>query len=366
MALNVIKDLRFSNLLSKIPDKESAIKFCEEVGLVPSPEDFLRLESHSTESITKFGKTTRSGCNQKLVIQKDPQYKLGWRAVCQPKKNKKGNKIGCGKTFNPTENTWIERAHLSIQEILLLTMGFILKLFVTFVMKDIGVVKTSAIAWYQYCRLVCGKYVNQSGKIGGPGMVVQIGIKYLIFVWKKFIFNILIDESHVYERKYKRGRYLKNQRSKVWVVGAIDENGQIFMEKVIRRNKTKIHDIIRRRVHELSVIHSDCWGAYYGVEKDYNPKTGFGCNMSAHFQVNHSKRGPGRFVEHHYWFNPNQEADDTKIKLLHQKTTTNRIERVWRELKKHIRCNREYFNLKEEFISRLDEYIDSFVYVFEC
>ena len=80
--------------------------------------------------------------------------------------------------------------------------------------------------------------------------------------------------------------------------------------------------------------------------------------------MNHSQRGKERFVVTHYWSDPRNKKGNDKIRIHCQKVTTNRIERVWRDLKRHIKCTREYYNIKGEFISRLDDYIYSFVYYY--
>ena len=58
----------------------------------------------------------------------------------------------------------------------------------------------TAYDYYGFYREVCYVIVtNTDNVIGGKGKIVQI------------------DESHIYTRKYQRGRFLKNERKQIWV-----------------------------------------------------------------------------------------------------------------------------------------------------
>jgi len=138
---------------------------------------------------------------------------------------------------------------------------------------------------------------------------------------------------------------------KIYTSG-IDEMGRCFLEKSDIRDKLTIHHIIRRRVKPLSFVYPDFWKSYLGIEKPYDPTTGYGCDMGEHFRINHEIG----YVEKINFDHPIEKIQTETIKI-----TTNKCERMWRELKKHIKCVREYMSCKGEFITRIDEYLSSFV-----
>ena len=97
--------------------------------------------------------------------------------------------------------------------------------------------------WTNYVREIYGEYFNlESPSIGGSGIIVQI------------------DESQVCKRKYHRGRVLVNQN--VWVVGGIDEDGNIFQVLTEVRNQATLESIISQYVLPGSTIWTDLWAGY--------------------------------------------------------------------------------------------------------
>ncbi|KII72209.1 hypothetical protein RF11_03745 [Thelohanellus kitauei] len=76
---------------------------------------------------------------------------------------------------------------------------------------------------------------------------------------------VQIDESLLCKRKYTVGRILANQD--LWIVGGIDEAGQIFMEITTRRNRPMLAEIITRNVEPGSIIQTDGSAAYRGIER---------------------------------------------------------------------------------------------------
>ena len=153
--------------------------------------------------------------------------------------------------------------------------------------REDGLVPNSTIArWFEYFReIVLEKCLSSGlehgGMVGGPGVVVQI------------------DEAQIGRRKYNRGRVYED----TWVFGAIDDHGKLRLEICDKRNKVTLHSLVQKHVHPGSVIHSDSWKAYNGLDK-----LGY-----AHSTVNHSKE----FV-----------AEDG--------THTQRIEAQWRAVRRYF------------------------------
>lgn len=121
----------------------------------------------------------------------------------------------------------------------------------------------------------------QGPKIGGDRMVAQV------------------DEALIGRRKYNRGRMVEG----TWVIGLIDEAGNVRMEVVERRDKNTLAEVIQRNCAIGSEIHTDGWKGY---DSDL-----IGWMSMTHKVVNHSKE----FVA----------ADGTH---------TQRIESQWRSLRR--------------------------------
>lgn len=119
-------------------------------------------------------------------------------------------------------------------------------------------------------------------RIGGPGVTVQV------------------DEAQIGRRKYNKGRV---GRDDTWVIGMIDEDGELRLEICEEKNSATLIPIIQRHVREGSEIHTDGWLAYRSL-----PRYGY-----THKWVNHKER----FVE-----------DDG--------THTQRIESAWRALRRRF------------------------------
>ena len=180
MAFKWLEDVRFSNLLLKIPSEEKAIEFCEDFGLIPTQEDFLKIESHERRADKYSSRRQSNICDGKLRIDQSSHYKIGWYARCAKIKDKAKNQfVGCDQQFNPLMNTWFERSKLPVLALLHLTLAFVFRTSITigFVMNDLMLAEETITNWFHYCRAVCREFViDRSQKIGGPGMIVQIGL----------------------------------------------------------------------------------------------------------------------------------------------------------------------------------------------
>ena len=132
------------------------------------------------------------------------------------------------------------------------------------------------------------------GRIGGVNVVVEM------------------DESKFGKRKYHQGRRVEG----VWVVGAGERIPQrrMFAISVDDRSRETLHAIIER-CHAMilpgSIVHTDCWAAYEGMEAH---------GIMAHGTVNHT----------HNYVDP-----DTGVH-------TNTIEGTWNGIK--LNTNRRHYN----------------------
>lgn len=139
-------------------------------------------------------------------------------------------------------------------------------------------------------------------ELGGEGIIVQI------------------DESVVTRRKFNQGRAVKEK----WVIGMYDTERKCgVVVYVVKRDKETLHPIIQEYVKTGSIIWTDGWAAYNGLQD-----LGY-----THRTVNHKKE----FIS----------ADGV---------CTNAIEGYWATLKQFCRHT-------EVLRSRLlPEHIDEFMY----
>jgi transposase-like protein len=188
-------------------------------------------------------------------------------------------------------NTWFGGSKLGIGKILELTAHWFFETKVTGAAGQVGVSKECAIDWYQYCRQVCLTIVtNENICIGGAGLHVEI------------------DETHLWTRKYHRGRALVHES--LWVFGGIcRETKEAFVTLVPDRSGATLWPIIRERIHQDSIILSDQARVYDNLH--LARRGGY-----EHYQVNHSQN----FVD------PNDHN-------IH----TNTVERHWGLLKKAVK-----------------------------
>ncbi|ODM88686.1 putative transposase-like protein [Orchesella cincta] len=147
--------------------------------------------------------------------------------------------------------------------------------------------KDAAIDWYSFCREICYEIVSEMDIcIGGVGLHVEI------------------DETHLFKRKYNRGRILAAEH--VWCFGGIcRESKEAFLHIVPDRSGNTLWPIIKRRVHPGTIILTDSARVYNSLHQA--ERGGF-----QHYQVNHKRN----FVL----------PSDSNVH-------TNTIERIWGLLK---------------------------------
>ncbi|ODM89415.1 putative transposase-like protein [Orchesella cincta] len=98
---------------------------------------------------------------------------------------------------------------------------------------------------YSYCREVCYTIVSQNDIccVGGVGLHVEV------------------HESHVFKRKYNRGRLTAHEH--VWIFGGIcRETKEMFVQVVPDRSGATLWPIIQRKIAPGSIIISDSARVY--------------------------------------------------------------------------------------------------------
>lgn len=130
----------------------------------------------------------------------------------------------------------------------------------------VGGNKNVLVDWFNYLREIVASDLRDAPAMGGPGEIVQIDRTMLRG-----------------RRKYNRGRILlgnrdaparQNYRRQVvgpWVFGMVWKRPDGIVEKrffhVLRRNRETLRPIIERNIAGGTLIWSDQWRAYEGLEK---------------------------------------------------------------------------------------------------
>jgi hypothetical protein len=167
-------------------------------------------------------------CGQPRAIVKKGR-KFVWRC---PQRN-------CQSYVSMLQNTWFSESKISMMAVLDLTLHWFFQSPVTSAAGQVGVSKEAAIRVYRRCRNVCLDVLSRDDIcIGGDGLHVEIA------------------ESHLWTRKYHRGRVLVSEQS--WVFGGIcRETNECFILPVQDRKGETLWPIIRQKIAPGSVILSD-------------------------------------------------------------------------------------------------------------
>ncbi|CAG8719828.1 14043_t:CDS:2 [Ambispora leptoticha] len=106
-------------------------------------------------------------------------------------------------------------------------------------------------------EMVASTLEDDDNRIGGPNVIVEI------------------DETKMGKRKYHRGHRVDG----VWVIGGVErtEEKGCFVEVVADRTADTLLEVISRHVLEGSIIYTDMWRGYNGLE-GLNPVTGVHTN----------------------------------------------------------------------------------------
>lgn len=169
------------------------------------------------------------------------------------------NRKECGARTSMRHRSILKLNVISANKFLELIIAWLNKYTIQVAVKEIFVSRSTVCELYNEFRQLIRVWLEEnSEKIGGEGHIVEI------------------DESAFGKRKYNRGRLLKTR----WVVGGIDRTTKkCFMVRVEKRDKETLHALIQKWVLPGSVIYTDQWKSYVGIEQyGYSHRT-----------VNHSK-----------------------------------------------------------------------------
>ncbi|XP_047101618.1 uncharacterized protein LOC124720341 [Schistocerca piceifrons] len=141
------------------------------------------------------------------------------------------------------KGTWFETARLSIRTIVLMSYCFCMRKSVVSTSRMTGLSERSVGDWFLSCREICSALLKKRGKIGGPGVVVEMG------------------ESCFGVAENRKGKWLPE----LWVWGAVvcgKERGDLVLKIVDKRDARTLQRLLEEHVEDGTVICSDMWKSY--------------------------------------------------------------------------------------------------------
>jgi transposase-like protein len=166
----------------------------------------------------------------------------------------------CRKSVSIFKNSFFAKDHLKCSDTMLIGYYWLCKINYTSIRHMTGHSSNTITNYMNFFReLVISTLEDDNNMIGGEGIIVEI------------------DESKFCRRKYHRGCVIQG----VWIVGGIERTNEkrCFLEVVEDRTAETLHDLISRHVAPGSIVHTDLWRGYIGIER---------LNM-IHRTVNHSE-----------------------------------------------------------------------------
>lgn len=126
--------------------------------------------------------------------------------------------------------------------------------------NETGCSTSTVTSFFSHFRtLVSSTLHDDDTKIGGQGVIVEI------------------DETKLGKRKYHRGHRVDG----VWILVGVEKTPErkVFLQRIENRSATTLERVIQEHVLEGSVVHTDLWRGYQGIEQNLG---------LLHRSVNHS------------------------------------------------------------------------------
>jgi transposase-like protein len=151
----------------------------------------------------------------------------------------------CDKRWALKKNTLFNNKNITPGQILTLIMCWSNRLPQDFVAREIEVSQHIVSEWFSLFRRII-VFTGEEKKIGGPGVKVQL------------------DESLFGKRKANKGRLVDG----IWVLCGVEsmDKSKAFYKIVPNRKKTTLLSIIAKYVEKGSIICTDEWAGYRGLD----------------------------------------------------------------------------------------------------
>ena len=221
---NIHKKWRFEDLLMRMFDKERLMEWMMDEGLLVKNQ--------------LCGK-----CRGEMNLVKCEDRSDGYKWECRKQINSKRHRV----EMSIRNGSWFAESNMTLEEMLKFTYWWCQDLEQSQIKHEIGLSSSTAVDWDSFCREICEITLLENGeKLGGSGKIVQI------------------DESKFRKRKYHRGHHVEGQ----WVLGGIESDSRkCFMVAVEKRDEATLLPIIKKWIDPGTTITSDCWKAYFNLEK---------------------------------------------------------------------------------------------------
>jgi transposase-like protein len=169
-------------------------------------------------------------------------------------------KHNCRKQWSCMKFTFFAKTKMNINKILFLVYHWLAGVSRDSIVRIGGFSSATVTDFFGHIReLVADALDDEDIVVGGPGIVVEI------------------DESKFGKRKQNRGHHVEG----AWVLGGVErtEERKVFLRVVEKRDAHTLRSVILRHVLQGSIIITDFWRGYLGLEE----------HGYIHQRVNHSE-----------------------------------------------------------------------------
>ena len=179
-------------------------------------------------------------------VKKSRQYRCTW--------------YQCRAGVSVLDGTFFTGRKLPLHTIMCMAYFFLMQAPRKLIMTVSGVSTRRASKYTAEFRLLIAEHLEDDDTlIGGPGIIVEI------------------DESKFGKRKNHRGHQVDGS----WVLGGVERTDErkVFLQRVDKRDRRTLMEVIQKHVRSGSIVYTDCWKAYNCL----TPRLGL-----EHKTVNHS------------------------------------------------------------------------------
>lgn len=183
-------------------------------------------------------------CGKECKLRKD-RYTF----VCDRQRtNKKTKRVQrCAFSSSLLKGTFLGQTHLSPSTALLFFNIYLRKYFSQlYCIENLNLASHTVVKWRALCGGVCERWVKDKGAIGGPGVIVEIGV----------------------EKFGKGSKNREREADGAWVFGGIERDGNsFFLVPVADREGDTLLPLCQKYLKEGTKVHSDGWRGYEGLEE---------------------------------------------------------------------------------------------------